>query len=53
MNQRKKRDSKMVTNKIKMREEIVNTFLELVKIPSPSGYELNVANYIKKYLITS
>jgi tripeptide aminopeptidase len=30
--------------------ELVKTFLELVKIPSPSGFELNTARYIQKYL---
>lgn len=31
-------------------KELVNTFCELVQIPSPSGHELNVAKYIQKYL---
>jgi len=31
-------------------KELIKTFIELVKIPSPSGFELNTARYIQKYL---
>lgn len=33
-----------------MDKNLVNTFCELVKIPSPSGNELDVAKYVQKYL---
>jgi tripeptide aminopeptidase len=31
-------------------KNLVNTFCELVRIPSPSGYELDVARYVQRYL---
>jgi tripeptide aminopeptidase len=35
---------------MKSNNELIKTFFELIKIPSPSGLELNTARYIQRYL---